>query len=223
MKYIQNGEECRIDGDINPFLVHEIKIYDDARYFIPGKLRGSGFQNQTTTAKEIKCSANGIKCSEVKNVNKHEQIKVIPHLGSDTEDEDEEEIVCYRPKKPLADTAKEKSDDVAKQLEEAHISLIRVSESLVCEEAMKIVILPSAHVKTLTAPRSENVEELVTFYVPPGRGRGKRGTLFYKTGERDMRPIEDRSLVQINEMGAMSVNTYVLSAMYVKIRKTLKP
>ena len=32
MKYIQNGEECRIDGDINPFLVHEIDPFAQLDY-----------------------------------------------------------------------------------------------------------------------------------------------------------------------------------------------
>lgn len=30
---IQNGEDCQIDSDINPFLIHKIKIYDETKYF----------------------------------------------------------------------------------------------------------------------------------------------------------------------------------------------
>lgn len=33
MKYIKDGEEFRIDGDMHPFRVHEIQ-YKDAKYFV---------------------------------------------------------------------------------------------------------------------------------------------------------------------------------------------
>jgi hypothetical protein len=34
LKYIENGKQRRIDGDVKPFGVHEIK-FDDAQYFLP--------------------------------------------------------------------------------------------------------------------------------------------------------------------------------------------
>ena len=61
----------------------------------------------------------------------------------------------------------------------------------ICEKAMKIMMMPSAHLKALTTPMNEKVEQLETFYVPPGRGRDKRGILFYKVGERTTKPIEE--------------------------------
>lgn len=39
MKYNRDNEEHRIDGDEQPFLVHEVKIYDDAKYFIAKNLK----------------------------------------------------------------------------------------------------------------------------------------------------------------------------------------
>lgn len=37
MKYLKDGEEFRISGDIQPFAVHEVKIDDDAKDFIPSR------------------------------------------------------------------------------------------------------------------------------------------------------------------------------------------
>jgi hypothetical protein len=34
LKYIENGKQKRIDGDVKPFGVHEIK-FNDAKYFLP--------------------------------------------------------------------------------------------------------------------------------------------------------------------------------------------
>lgn len=34
MKYLREGKEFRISGIVQPFAVHEVKIYEDAKYFI---------------------------------------------------------------------------------------------------------------------------------------------------------------------------------------------
>ncbi|XP_028552223.1 uncharacterized protein LOC110098778 [Dendrobium catenatum] len=54
----RDGEEFRIFGDIQSFAVHEVKIYEDAKYFIPKKLKPSNsLEVQTSeleTAKQPK-------------------------------------------------------------------------------------------------------------------------------------------------------------------------
>ena len=35
IKYLREGEEFRIPGNLQPFTVHEAKIYEDAKYFFP--------------------------------------------------------------------------------------------------------------------------------------------------------------------------------------------
>jgi hypothetical protein len=34
LKYVENGKQKRIDSDVNPFGVHEMK-FNDAQYFLP--------------------------------------------------------------------------------------------------------------------------------------------------------------------------------------------
>ncbi|XP_028549412.1 uncharacterized protein LOC114579342 [Dendrobium catenatum] len=41
MKYLEEGEEFRISGDIQPFTVHEATVYEDARYFMRKKQKSS--------------------------------------------------------------------------------------------------------------------------------------------------------------------------------------
>lgn len=99
MKYLRDGEEFRISGDIQPFAVHEVKIYEDAKSFIPKKLKPS-------SSLEVQAS-NPETAKQTKQENKKKQVgrkkamptlpkapfvpkerKYVPHLGSDTDESD---------------------------------------------------------------------------------------------------------------------------------------
>ncbi|KAL0910007.1 hypothetical protein M5K25_020928 [Dendrobium thyrsiflorum] len=52
MKYLIIGEEFRLTGDIQPFEVHEVIIYKDAKYFMPKKLKpSSSLEDEASNSK----------------------------------------------------------------------------------------------------------------------------------------------------------------------------
>lgn len=63
---------CQIDIDMNLFLIHEIKIYDDAKYFICKKIGEINAQKQVTPP--IKTIFKG-EDSKGEGINKSKQLK----------------------------------------------------------------------------------------------------------------------------------------------------
>lgn len=55
---------------------------------------------------------------------------------------------------------------------------------------MRIITIPSAHIKALKTTRSEEIEQLKTFYVPSRRGHDEHGILFYKIEEGASKPAK---------------------------------
>ena len=111
-------------------------------------------------------------------------------MGSDTEEEENDEIVLYQPKKLTVAQKQENlnTHDIIEPLEKAHASLTRISESRVSGKVMKIITVPRAHIKALTTPEKKGVEQLKIFYVPPRKGRDERGIFFYKAGMQTTTP-----------------------------------
>ncbi|XP_039130916.1 LOW QUALITY PROTEIN: uncharacterized protein LOC120267326 [Dioscorea cayenensis subsp. rotundata] len=79
MKYMVDGEEHRIDGEIQPFGVHEIH-YEDTKYYL-GISKGGKISNlmEKTLAKQ----SNAMSISKKKE-------SALPHYGSDTESSGDE-------------------------------------------------------------------------------------------------------------------------------------
>ncbi|KAL0905810.1 hypothetical protein M5K25_024248 [Dendrobium thyrsiflorum] len=88
--------------------------------------------------------------------------KVVLHLGSDTE-EDDDISETYKP------LIKEKSK----------------------ENTFVVTLIPPLHFREIMSREVHNVEELKIFYVPPLRGSSGLGSLFYKSGEYEEENIDE--------------------------------
>ncbi|KAL0923691.1 hypothetical protein M5K25_007758 [Dendrobium thyrsiflorum] len=80
--------------------------------------------------------------------------KVILHLGSDTEEDDD--------------------------ISETYKPLIKEKPK---ENTFVVTLIPPQHFREIVSREVHNVEELKIFYVPPLRGSSGPGSLFYKSGE----------------------------------------
>ncbi|KAL0907790.1 hypothetical protein M5K25_022227 [Dendrobium thyrsiflorum] len=118
--------------------------------------------------------------------------KNVPHLGSDTEEED---VTSTKSQKVCQSTAKKKKkveySDSDYDYESTYASTVqcvfsrRIGNLSISDNVFVVTRIPMQHFKEITPREVYNVEELITFYVPPHRKRGGPGSLFYKAGERE--------------------------------------
>ncbi|XP_028547560.1 uncharacterized protein LOC114578513, partial [Dendrobium catenatum] len=203
MKYLKDGEEFRISGDIQPFAVHEATIYEDAKYFIPKKLKpSSSLEVQLSSTKTTKRPKQE---GEKKQVGRKKatptlskaaiatkERKHVPHLGSDT---DEDEVTPTKSWKACQSNCKGKkkaeysdSDFDCESTYTSNVKCVfsrRMGNLSISDSVFVVTRVPIQHFKEITPRKVHHIEELVTLYVPPHRKRGGPGSLFYKGGERE--------------------------------------
>ncbi|XP_020085565.1 uncharacterized protein LOC109708295, partial [Ananas comosus] len=173
MKYIKDGQEHRIDGDIRPFGVHEVR-YDDARYFIESE---DGVRENVENKR--------------KSPSKAPSKATIPHFGSESESDDEEELLqliqqFQAKEKPWGEDScdEEEADAICNDISE--VKVIKRTPEL-SENPLSIIRAPEKHYKALSARVMTNVTNLDTFFVPPkvevvnGKKEVMEGILFYKS------------------------------------------
>ncbi|KAL0903874.1 hypothetical protein M5K25_025931 [Dendrobium thyrsiflorum] len=88
--------------------------------------------------------------------------KVVLHLGSDTEEDDD--------------------------ISETYKPLIKEKQK---ENTFVVTLIPPQHFREMVSREVHNVEELKIFYVPPLRGSSGPGSLFYKSGEYEEENIDE--------------------------------
>ncbi|XP_020082008.1 uncharacterized protein LOC109705667 [Ananas comosus] len=185
MKYIKDGEEFRVDGDIRPFGVHEVR-YEDARYFAESEkdIKLSRELEEGKVQSDKKSSKGKIKIEDNKK-------NAIPHFGSDSEDSDDEEQVrkmletfSFKLNMPWGEDSSE--DEEMCSTSESNM-FIRTPELI--EDSLAITRVPDGYIKSLHISEPTKVNDLKTFFVPPqvekvkGKERIKKGILFYKSDD----------------------------------------
>ncbi|KAL0920793.1 hypothetical protein M5K25_009962 [Dendrobium thyrsiflorum] len=118
--------------------------------------------------------------------------KHVPHLGSDTDDDD---ITPTKSQRVCQSTAKGKKKleyaDSDYDYESTYTNTVqcvfssRIYNLSISDSVFVVTRIPLQHFIEIAPREVHSVEELVTFYVPPHRKRGGPGTLFYKGGERE--------------------------------------
>ncbi|KAL0928241.1 hypothetical protein M5K25_000113 [Dendrobium thyrsiflorum] len=88
--------------------------------------------------------------------------KVVLHLGSDTEEDDD--------------------------ISETYKPLIKENPK---ENTFVVTLIPPLHFREIMSREVQNVEELEIFYVPPLHGSSGPGSLFYKSGEYEEENIDE--------------------------------
>ncbi|KAL0908894.1 hypothetical protein M5K25_023406 [Dendrobium thyrsiflorum] len=201
MKYIKDGEEFRITGDIQPFEVHEVTIYEDAKYFVPKKLKSSSsLEAKASTSKtEKRPKQEGemrqrgrkrVTPTLPKAVATSKTKRAVPHLGSDTE---EDEVIPVKARKNYQPTARGKKkaedSDPDYDYESTYANNVqcvlsrRIDSLSVSDSVLVVTRIPLQHFKEVIQREVHNVEELVTFYVRPHKKKGGPGRLFYSVGK----------------------------------------
>ncbi|KAL0928508.1 hypothetical protein M5K25_000392 [Dendrobium thyrsiflorum] len=147
----------------------------------------------------------------------HKERKKVPHLGSDTEEED---VTSTKSQKVCQSTAKKKKkveySDSDYDYESTYASTVqcvfsrRIGSLSISDSVFVVTRIPMQHFKEITPREVYNVEELITFYVPPHRKRGGPGSLFYKAGEREEETNCDwfHRLVDFGELIPTRMPTY---------------
>ena len=188
VKYIKDDEVYRIDGEIQPFGVHEIH-YDDARYFVDAPKRGKLFPTKDDALMKV------TKTTKLTQ-KKVSFLSLKPHFGSDTESSEEEEedddedmeitlssSQFYKRSKHFG------SDD--SDGEGASLSQIKKvdddtddDDEIPVESSLHVTRVPEGLYKALDELSVNLVEQLITFYVP-SRDQEERGILFYKSNPNE--------------------------------------
>ncbi|KAL0923387.1 hypothetical protein M5K25_007441 [Dendrobium thyrsiflorum] len=187
-------EHVQLEGDSEP---------DDAKYFIPKKQKpSSSLEAKASSSKAAKRPGQEGEKKQVwrkkatptlpKTVVIPKERKKVPHLGSDTEEED---VTSTKSQKVCQSTAKKKKkveySDSDYDYESTYASTVqcvfsrRIGSLSISDSAFVATRIPMQHFKEITPREVYNVEELITFYVPPHRKKGGPGSLFYKAGERE--------------------------------------
>ncbi|KAL0907825.1 hypothetical protein M5K25_022266 [Dendrobium thyrsiflorum] len=187
-------EHVQLEGDSEP---------DDAKYFIPKKQKpSSSLEAKASSSKAAKRPGQEGEKKQVwrkkatptlpKTVVIPKERKKVPHLGSDTEEED---VTSTKSQKVCQSTAKKKKkveySDSDYDYESTYASTVqcvfsrRIGSLSISDSAFVATRIPMQHFKEITPREVYNVEELIIFYVPPHRKKGGPGSLFYKNGERE--------------------------------------
>ncbi|KAL0914372.1 hypothetical protein M5K25_014716 [Dendrobium thyrsiflorum] len=116
--------------------------------------------------------------------------RAVPHLGSDTE---EDEIIPFKTKKNIQPTARGKKkaedSDPDYDYESTYANNVqgifsrRIDSLSVSDSVLVVTRIPLQHFKEVIPREAHNVEELVTFYVRPHKEKGGPGRLFYSVGK----------------------------------------
>ncbi|KAL0906669.1 hypothetical protein M5K25_025182 [Dendrobium thyrsiflorum] len=116
--------------------------------------------------------------------------RVVPHLGSDTE---EDEVIPVKARKncqPAARGKKKAEDsDPDYDYESTYANSVqgifsrRIDSLSVSDSVLVVTRIPLQHFKEVIPREAHNVEELVTFYVRPHKKKGGPGRLFYSVGK----------------------------------------
>ncbi|KAL0925280.1 hypothetical protein M5K25_003601 [Dendrobium thyrsiflorum] len=116
--------------------------------------------------------------------------RAVPHLGSDTE---EDEVIPVKARKNYQPTArgKKKAEDSDPEYdyESTYANNVqcvpsrRIDSLSVSDSVLVVTRIPLQHFKEVIPREAHNVEELVTFYVRPHKKKGGPGRLFYSVGK----------------------------------------
>ncbi|KAL0904660.1 hypothetical protein M5K25_026789 [Dendrobium thyrsiflorum] len=116
--------------------------------------------------------------------------RVVPHLGSDTE---EDEIIPFKTKKNCKPTARGKKkaedSDPDYDYESTYANSVqgifsrRIDSLSVSDSILVVTRISLQHFKEVIPREVHNVEELVTLYVRPHKEKGGPGRLFYSVGK----------------------------------------
>ncbi|KAL0927954.1 hypothetical protein M5K25_002182 [Dendrobium thyrsiflorum] len=172
----------------------------DAKYFVPKKLKSSSSleakASNSKTEKRPK-QEGGIRQRGRKMVTPtlpkaaatSKTKRVVPHLGSDTE---EDEVIPVKTKncQPIAKGKKKAEDsDPDYDYESTYANNVqcvlsrRIDSLSVSDSVLVVTRIPLQHFKEVIPREVHNVEELVTFYVRPHKKKGGPGRLFYSVGK----------------------------------------
>ncbi|XP_020080518.1 uncharacterized protein LOC109704178 [Ananas comosus] len=183
LKYIKDGEEYRIDGDIRPFGVHEIR-YEDARYFI-----------ELEDTKENRNISREQSSKEKKLVDEIKKESTVPHFGSDSDSSDlDEDELCWA-MKLLSNNWNTPEVENSSEDEHHFTAYVRADRMIakasdLVEDTLTILKVPEEYHRLIPARQVSVVDHLKTFFVPPkiedveGRRTVKRGILFYKSDDK---------------------------------------
>ncbi|KAL0922852.1 hypothetical protein M5K25_006879 [Dendrobium thyrsiflorum] len=116
--------------------------------------------------------------------------RVVPHLGSDTEEDD---VIPVKTKKNYQPTSrgKKKAEDPDSDYdyESTYANNVqcvfsrRIDSLSVSDSVLIVTRIPLQHFKEVIPREAHNVEELVTFYVRPHKEKGGPERLFYSVGK----------------------------------------
>ncbi|KAL0913152.1 hypothetical protein M5K25_016588 [Dendrobium thyrsiflorum] len=181
--------------------VAQVTIYEDAKYFVPKKLKSSSsLEAKASTSKTEKRPKQGgemrqrgrkrVTPTPPKAAATSKTKRVVSHLGSDTE---EDEIIPFKTKKNCQPTARGKKkaedSDPDYDYESTYANSVqgifsrRIDSLSVSDSVLVVTRIPLQHFKEVIPREVHNVEELVTFYVRPHKKKGGPGRLFYSVGK----------------------------------------
>ncbi|KAL0906533.1 hypothetical protein M5K25_025034 [Dendrobium thyrsiflorum] len=145
----------------------------------------------TMTDSEENTASNKSESDEVAQAAATSKTKrAVPHLGSDTE---EDEIIPVKARKNCQPTARGKKkaedSDPDYDYESTYANSVqgifsrRIDSLSVSDSVLVVTRIPLHHFKEVIPREVHNVEELVTFYVRPHKKKGGPGRLFYSVGK----------------------------------------
>ncbi|KAI0492320.1 hypothetical protein KFK09_026591 [Dendrobium nobile] len=203
MKYLKDGEEFRISGDIQPFTVHEATVYEDARYFMPKKQKSSS--SLEAKASNSKIAKRPERKGQKKQVGRKKaaptlpkaptipkEKKFIPHLGSDT---DEDDVTPVKSRRICQST-----DEWSRQVEFSNddydydsiymntvqnVFSRRIDSLSISDSVLVVTRVPLQHFKEIIPREVHKVEELATLYLPPRKNGTVPKNVLYSTGVRE--------------------------------------
>ncbi|KAL0924072.1 hypothetical protein M5K25_004877 [Dendrobium thyrsiflorum] len=181
--------------------VAQVQLRSDAKYFVPKKLKSSSsLEAKASTSKTEKRPKQGGEMKQrgrkrvaptlPKAVATPKTKRAVPHLGSDTE---EDEVIPVKARKncqPAARRKKKAEDsDPDYDYESTYANSVqgifsrRIDSLSVSDSVLVVTRIPLRHFKEVIPREVHNVEELVTFYVCPHKEKGGPGRLFYSVGK----------------------------------------
>ncbi|XP_020596600.1 uncharacterized protein LOC110036489 [Phalaenopsis equestris] len=189
IKYMRGGEEFSIPGDVHPFSINEVGVYDDAEYYVPHKASIpvsilSGCPRAPPLPSSLIVKDREVKEQEERRrapvTSKHElELPILPvgkikiEAASDSGSDLDEAL-------PVSSSSR---DDVGREILLLPLKgmVPRLTRLSLSDEVLTIDPMPRGHHKELTITHASTVEELKTFYVPPKLESKEKGILFYKT------------------------------------------
>ncbi|KAL0918539.1 hypothetical protein M5K25_010553 [Dendrobium thyrsiflorum] len=115
--------------------------------------------------------------------------RAVPHLGSDTEEDEVIPVKARKNYQPTARGKKAEDSDPDYDYESTYANSVqgifsrRIDSLSVSDSVLVVTRIPLQHFKEVIPREVHNVEELVTFYVRPHKKKGGPGRLFYSVGK----------------------------------------